>query len=295
VLSKIDEKWDPEGDDPRSPSAIAADLIARHGRELWKRVWDSRPVIGHIAEIARTGGTISAQELADLAALARYPRRRRLLGGEAGLRRADVPDVAVERRLALRRRLGDFGLFRALELIDGGCDTPGDVLDGLLASSGLPDVVAMVDEVFRDRSDLLRAESVLCGLERDALARESGIDRAAAARMLARIERVRLAPEADALRRLYVIRLACDDADGRLRLGDERRLELRRLLPDGAAAERLGAAPGTPAHELAALARRRWTWWRAKQNQTPISPTLLRVAEEACRAYQQLARGLAIA
>lgn len=39
VLSKIDEKWDVAGENPRVPFHIAADLVEAHGQELWKRVW----------------------------------------------------------------------------------------------------------------------------------------------------------------------------------------------------------------------------------------------------------------
>jgi Dynamin family len=292
VLSKIDEKWDSEGDDARAPFEIARDLVARHGAELWRRVWDTRPVIGHLAELGRGGGGLSQRDFDALAAMARFPRRRRLLGSEAGLRRAGLPEVAVETRLELRRRLGDYGLFRALELIDAGADGPTELDEGLLGASGLLGVVSLVDEVFRERADLIRADSVLTGIERDALSGHGGIGRQGTARVLERIERVRLGRDARPLRRLWVMRLACDVHDRRVRLGDERRMELRALMADGPPAARLGADPDTPGEELAALARRRLRWWRAKENQEPITPTLQEIAQEACAAYQALAHSL---
>jgi hypothetical protein len=292
VLSKIDEKWDSEGEDPRAPFEISSDMIERHGAELWRRVWDTRPVIGHLAQLARAGGGLAQADFDALAAIARLPRRRRLLGSEAGLRRADLPEVPVGRRLELRRTLGDYGLFRSLELIDAGAGGAAELTEGLLAGSGLPGVVSLVDEVFRERADLIRADSVLSGIERDALAGHGGIGRQGSARVLERVERVRLGRDARPLRRLWVMRLACDVHDRRMRLGDERRMELRALMAGGSPAVRLGADRQTPGEELAELARRRLRWWRAKENQDPITPTLQKVAQEACVAYQSLARSM---
>jgi hypothetical protein len=290
VLSKIDEKWDASGEDARSPFEIADDLIRAHGQELWKRVWTTRPLIGHLAELGRVQAPFRAQELEDLQLLARFPQRRRLLESERAFERAGVP---IERGRALRRRLGAYGLDRTLALIETGVTGAGELREGLLAGSGLPEVLGVLSEVFAGRADLIRCESVLSGIERDALTQAEGIDRAGAARVLRRIDAVRLSDRAQELRRLHALRLACDPDSRRLTLSETRRKELRRLLAPGDPAERLGLAQGTPRHELVDAANQRQAWWRSVENTSLSSPTLVSVADIAGEAYRELARGLA--
>jgi hypothetical protein len=289
VLSKVDEKWDPSGEDTRSPFDIAADLVSAHGQELWKRVWTTQPLIGHLAELSRTDATFSAQELEDVRRLAGFPHRRRLLESERAFERAGVP---VERGRALRMRLGAYGLDRALTLAEAGRTNGGELRDALLAGSGLPELMQVLSEVFADRADLLRCESVLSATEQDALTQAEGIDREAANGALRHVESVRLSSGAGELRRLHALRLVCDDETRRLQLSDKRREELRRLLAPGEPAERLGLAEGTPTHELAQTAVTRRRWWRTLENTSPISPPLASVAEVADEAYRDLADGL---
>jgi hypothetical protein len=290
VLSRIDERWDPHGTDERTPYEIADALVARHGAELWRRVWTTRPVLGHLAEQARTGRGPDDKDVADLVALSRQPQRRRMIAGKRRLSGVDVPEVPVDRRLALLERFGDWGLYRLLEIVAAGVNTPEGLTEALLEESGLPPILSLVGELFRERADLIRSESVLSGLERVALHGEAG--RAGAEVMLAAVERVRISDATGELARLQVIRLVTDPDDRRLRLSDGARREVRLLLGGGSPHERLGAPLDTPPAELAAIARRRMRAWRSVENQTPVSPTRFRVASAAASAYGQLEREL---
>ena len=273
----------------RIPSlfVIAEDLISAHGQELWKRVWTVTPLIGNVAEFRRTGGSLNTQEIEDLETLAKYEPRRRLVESRSAFERAGVP---IERGLALQRRLGSYGLWRALDLVSGRCPRS-EVLDRLLEETGFPDLMQVITEVFRSRADLLRAESVISAIKAEALTSRS-LDSASAATVMRRVEQALLSDGAWELRRLHALRLICDDQDPRLRLAEHRRYELRRLFADGDAAGRLDRLAGTSVSDLIRAARKGQERWRAVENSSPIRPTLRDVAELASRAYGQLAREL---
>jgi hypothetical protein len=292
VLSKIDDRWDPHGIDERTPFQIADALITRHGAELWRRVWTTCAVLGHLAEQARTDRGPDDRDIADLLALARQPQRRRMIASKRRLSGADVPEVPVERRLALLQRFGDWGLYRLLEIVAAGVDTPEGVTQALLEESGLASILCLVGELFRERADLIRSESVLSALERVALHGE--VDRAGSDVMLAAVERVRVSDASGELARLQAMRLVTDPDDRRLRLSDAARHEVRLLLGGGSPHQRLGSPPDTPTAELAAIARRRQRAWRSVENLAPVSPTRVRVAAAAASAYGRLERELPV-
>jgi hypothetical protein len=151
--------------------------------------------------------------------------------------------------------------------------------------------VSVLREVFAQRADLLRSESVLSAIERDALTRANGIGRDPARAVLRRTEAIRLSPAADELRRLHALRLACDDdVRGRLAIAESSRLELRRVLAPGEPAVRLGRPDGATAVELVQAAERGRARWTALERSSPISPALRRVAEVAAETYGELAR-----
>lgn len=284
VLSKIDEKWDVAGEDPRTPFEIARQLTAAHGQELWKRVWTTTPLIGRLAELGRTELSLSEQEMQDLRALATFVPRRRLLESQSAYTRAGV---TVGRGAALRARLGSYGLWRALHLIDTGCDS-GELLEGLCAESGLGDLVGIITEVFRSRVDVLRAESVLSAVMHEVLT-APGLDASACSYVAQRIEQVLLSDGARGLRRVHALRLVCDEDGRELRLSERRRLELRHLFGQGVAAQRLGIPADTPPIEMARHARQSGRRWRALENSFPVLPTLRSVAELASESYGELA------
>jgi hypothetical protein len=283
VLTKLDMYC--RSDDLSTPFDLAQKLISAHGQELWRRVWTTTPLVGHFAELGRTQARLSRTEAADLEKLAAFEHRSRLLEVDAYFERAGVP---LERGRALRTRLGDYGLRRALELLDAG-SRPDDLFEQLAEESGLQELLAIIAEVFRRRADLLRAESVVSSLRRDALLRSGGLDAAAADKVLRSLDRILLSEHALPLRRVHVLRLVCDER-GELGLSDRRRRELRRLFAEGAPAERLGASSDTDPRELAREARRRWEHWRARENSGVILPTLRTVAEVASQGYSELTR-----
>jgi hypothetical protein len=291
ILSKVDVKWDKYGNDPREPIQIGLDLIKAHGSELWKRVWSARPVIGAVAELVRAGSGLTARQAADLAALSRTPLRRRLVGSDAGLDRAHVPDVPLERRVALRASLGAWGLYRAMELAERDADAD-TIAQSLLAESGLSEVLVLVNEVFRARSDLIRSESALEALDQLGIAARDDVLGDAADRLRAAVERLLLSPDGQPLNAIRALRLACDEDRALLRLQDGRRLELRRLFASEPAHVVLGARGDAPSSVLAGLARERWRWWKALEEAVPNTPERRWLAGQACDTYVALMRDL---
>ena len=293
VLTQVDRGWDYEDDEGRSPLDTAARLLGNHAADLWRRVWDSRPVVGHLAELSLADGALlEPAELDAIRALARHADWDELLVSVGELRAAGVAEVEPAARERLWRRLGgQYGLRLCLTLAASDASDD-EILSGIREASGIDAVLALVDDLFRRRSELVRSDLALRRLERVALARTGRLPGEVAARVLERVERVRESATGKEVRRLDVLRLVCAPPDGQLRLSDDRRREVRSLLGEDTAAARLDMPAPTPTAELIVIAAERRRWWRAQEGQTPITPQMRRVAAETSLAYQQLARDL---
>ncbi|MDA0159804.1 dynamin family protein [Solirubrobacter ginsenosidimutans] len=274
ILSKVDGWWKASTRDQREPLAIGHSMLAGHQSELRHRVWDALPVVGLLAQTACAMRAIDQTVVADLQALAQSPDRATMLLDRRLLAAARSP-LPAERQVALHDAFGMYGLHVALELAERG--DPQLLADELRRLSGFERVRKLIDETFRSRSTLLRADALLTSLERLALARHGGLSSQAADRLRGHVETVRTGEHCIALRALQLLR---EIADRRTVLSASQRDELRELFGADAAAASLPLS-------LEQVLRRRDAW-HALEMRRPSPPQLRRIAAEARRALDDM-------
>ncbi len=207
--------------------------------------------------LAHAGRTLTAAELASLAALAAVPRREL----ESCLVSADrfvgdgVPVPLDGRtRTALLDRFGLFGVRLVTTLIRQGFDEHAALSAELVARSGLEELRESIQQCFTDRHDVLKARSAVLALE-VVLRMEP---RPAARRLVTALEQ--LVVSAHEFREL---RLLAALHGGRTELPDPLAAEARRLVGGvgTALAARLGfdhEPTGAELHGAVSEALRRW-------------------------------------
>jgi len=168
--------------------------------------------------------------------------------------------------------------------VEHGCRTPAQLGGQLLKESGIEEVQRLVDQLFRDRAELITADSVLSHLERTVLS-DAQLGPLGRHRVRDLIEAVRSDDRATGLRRLKALRLALDKT---IPLNGERRAELRPLLSCGQARERLGDDGSRALGELIREARARREWWQGLGNVMPSLPERRWLAGEVVHSYDEV-------
>jgi energy-coupling factor transporter ATP-binding protein EcfA2 len=272
VMTKADRYW-PASADPLATAAGAVDAA----RAAWRsRAWQAIPVAALLADVAL--------DAADVEALAQVAGAERGIDAEVRLLAARArAGRAPERETALVRRLGPFGVAVAARAVADGDDP----VVALRAASGVEEVRAAVDRLFRARAQTMRTDRLLRELE--ALAFGRSVTAAASARLRSAVEDVRAGRDGGGLRVLLALRLA---ADPRVRLHDDAREEVRTAFGSPSAADCLAADPGAGAGVLRAQAKERARWWRALEMARPSAPERRWLAAQVAARYEQIARSL---
>ncbi|MEV4753675.1 dynamin family protein [Micromonospora sp. NPDC049559] len=139
--------------------------------------------------VALGGRLLSESEYAALAALAAVPRPELevfLLSADR-FRAGELPvRIDGETRGALLDRLGLFGVRLATTLVRTGCDSRAKLSAELMRRSGLTELREAIARSFLDRREVLKARSVLAGIE--SLLRTER--RPGSAELLARVEQI---------------------------------------------------------------------------------------------------------
>jgi len=272
VMTKADRYW-PASADPLATAAGALDSA----RAAWRsRAWQAIPVAALLAD--------AALDAADVEALAQVAGGERGIDAEVRLLAARArAGRAPERAAALVRRLGPFGVAVAARAVADGRDT----VAALRAASGVEEVRAAVDHLFRARAQTMRTDRLLRELE--ALAFGRSVTNAESARLRSAVEDVRAGRDGGGLRVLLALRLA---ADPRVRLHDDAREEVRTAFGSPSAADCLAAEPGAGAGVLRAQAKERARWWRAVEMARPSAPERRWLAAQVAARYEQIARSL---
>lgn len=279
VLNKADTIAPESVPDANGDLWRAARLLAGRQAALLKpRVADVLPVIGLLAESAETGGFTSADAdtLRALAELDDAELDTMLMSVD--LFTSWAADVPAGARVRLVERLDLYGVRCAVDALRADPKlTAGALRRLLLAGSGLAEVRARLDAVFRARADGIKAAAALASIT--ALAHASG-DPGERQRVHDAIEVLLTKPEAHQLRLLEALTLV---ASGAVDMPEDLAEEVLRVGSTADVGERLGL-PGRPARDHAAYALERAGWWRSFAS-FGATPAQSRVAHVVHRAY----------
>jgi hypothetical protein len=262
VLSRADEIAPGRTESADLARRVAADM----GRDERVRalVQTIVPVAGLLAQ---ADSRLDADALGYLIALGREPVDavdELLLSADRFTADQVSTGVPAPLRALLLDRLGLAGVRLAVALVRlGEAHDPAGLAAELAARSGLPELRALLREVFTDRADVLKAQAALRMVD-DVL---DAYPHRSAATLRARRERIETGAHALAeLRLLGQLRTGAADLRG---LNDDRRLAMERMLGTAGTGvhARLGLAPDTGADEVrAALLETLDTYRRLSEN-----------------------------
>jgi hypothetical protein len=256
------------------PIAGAARQAGRLAVDRAAEVSAVRPVAALLAETARTG-RLRETDARALAALADVDDVRLRLADQLG----PPPGVDPAALARLFELLGPYGVATG-RTVGGGA---GPLLRWLEERSGVPDLETLIRRRFVRRTDVLKADRALEVLDRiGADLAASGAPAGTAVRTA--VEQARLDPLLHPLREVRALSLLTRAAPASVLVPT-----LTELTEGTDDAERLGRPTGTPAPDLAALARR-----RAAEVQGfgmfAANPTEGEAARTAARSFLLIAR-----
>jgi hypothetical protein len=200
---------------------------------------------------------------------------------------ADI-DVSPEDRKVLLDRFGMFGIRMSSVVIRSGCDDSTELADELYRRSGMEDLLRLVSDQFRSRSDALKARTAIAAV-RSLLERHPTTHSPELAGAVERLE-----ANAHELRELALLSEARTAGLG---LPPREAADAERLIGGSGAspARRLGLPDDASPEELRTAAREELHRWRAMAG----SPLRDRAGVEACqvviRSCEALMMGVAAA
>ncbi len=286
LLNKADQIVGADGptDDPWP---AARDLAAAQARALRHRVGGVVPVVGLIAETARTGlfTETDAAGLRAIAALAESERSLLFYSADLFTQAAVAVDAQIRERLL--ERLDLYGIALAVDLLSKEPDLrTGELRRRLDDACGFIGVRDVVDRTFRRQADGIKANVALATLE-SICAQAPTADRN---RIRDALEWLMQRPESHQLRLLEAASLV---GTGIVTLPGDRAAELAALVAEDAPDRALGM-PGAPTDVLRREALDRAGRWRsfATFGSTPAQSRIAHVVHRAYfLLYQQLSGG----
>lgn len=274
ILNKADQIQADE------PMEAAAELAREHSVTLRHSVSQVLPLVGLMAESARTGNftEADAQVLREIAALDEGMRQMLFISTDFFVRPEIPVDVAGRERLLVRLDL--YGARGAVEAILADPQiTTGQLRQLVEERSGFPELDKVVSGGFSMRADDIKSAVALATLEqlahgspprvRDIIADE--------------LEALYQHPEAQQLRLLEAATLV---SSGKVDLPDEMFEEVRRLVTGTAPDEMLGS-PGAPLTDLVQQALDAASRWREFAT-FGSNPAQSRIAHTIHRSYFML-------
>lgn len=249
------------------------------------------PVAGLVAQAAVTLTERDVDALRRLAAAPADDAEALLLSADRFRSAPTAVPIVDDERARMLDRLGLHGIRVGVALVAGGTATAPALAAALARHSGLDRLRRLLAAELTARGDVLKARSVLLGLER---VLRSAPDGAGTARLLAELERVRAgAHELAELRVLTALRA------GAIPLDDDAAGDAERLLATGRpVADRLGVAADAPAEEVrVALAGALDRWQRRAEHPLSSPPVVdaARVVVRTCEGMAAAAGRVALA
>lgn len=235
------------------------------------------PIAGLLAE---TGLTFREDEAAALRTVASEPGDvlDDMLMSAEQFCDPEVSELTVEIRRDLLDRLGLFGLrMMVAEITAGRATTAAQMAPKLVEVSGLGALRHVIDTHFLPRARVLQARTALSAVR--SLVPEL---RAVDARLADELERgaERITASAVDFSRLRAANLVASDS---LRVSDDERTELERLLLATSPTQALGLDPRAPSEALQAAALATIQRWRDRAGDPLADPVLIEVCEAAAR------------
>ena len=282
VLARADEIGAGRPDALESAARIAARYRADpRVRALCATV---TPMAGLLAE---TGLTLREDEAASLRMLADTPEDEleRMMLSADNFCDVSASALTAELRRDLLRRLGMYGVRFALDQIRAGASSAAQLAPLLVQRSGLPDLREIIERHFLPRARVLQARTALVALR--ALAHDLRADDPVAAGQIER-EAERIEAGAVEFAQLRVAHLVLS---GAVRVAEDERTEIERVLlaPDGASA--LGLPGDAPVEDRRSLAIAGIERWRTKASDPLADPALVETCETVARTYEGIYAG----
>lgn len=282
VLARADEIGAGRADALESAARIAARYRSDpRVRALCATV---TPMAGLLAE---TGLTLREDEAASLRMLADTPadELERMMLSADNFCDVSASALTAELRRDLLQRLGMYGVRFALDQIRGGASSAAQLAPLLVQRSGLPDLRGIIERHFLPRARVLQARTALVALR--ALAHDLRADDPAGAGQIER-EAERIEAGAVEFAQLRVAHLVLS---GAVRVAEDERAEIERVLlaPDGPSA--LGLPGDAPADDRRSLAIAGIERWRTKASDPLADPALVETCETVARTYEGIYAG----
>lgn len=275
LLSRADEIGAGRIDALQSASKIAARYMANEQvRTLASQVM---PIAGLLAE---TGLTFREDEAAALRTVASEPADvlDDMLMSAEQFCDPEVGELTVEIRRNLLDRLGLFGLrMMVAEISSGRASTAAEMAPCLVEASGLASLRAVIDNHFLPRARVLQARTALAAV-RTLVPELRMFDERAAHDLERGAERI--AASAVDFARLRAANLVAAD---HLRVTDDERTELERLLLATSAPLALGLDSRAPRESVQAAALATIQRWRDRAGDPLADSALIEVCEAAAR------------
>ena len=281
VLSRADEIGA-----GRIDALLSARTIAERYRTdgaLRSLALDVVPIAGLVAQSARTLRQREFHALRQVARLGRQARERMLVSVDRFVRTDAGIDVSADDRKRLLDRFGMFGIRMSAVAIRSGYDDSTDLADELYRRSGMDDLLRLVSDQFRSRSDALKARNALAAIK--ALVERRSTPHSA--ELASAIER--LEANAHELRELAALSTARTTGLGIPAAAAE---EAERLIGGSgvSSARRLGLPDDAGPDELRGAAADALQRWRAMSG----SPLLDRAAAEVCQVVTRSCEALVL-
>ena len=281
VLSRADEIGA-----GRIDALLSARSIAERYRTdgaLRSLALDVIPIAGLVAQSARTLRQREFDALRQIARLGRQARERMLVSVDRFVQADAGIDVSPEDRRLLLERFGMFGIRMSSVVIRAGCDDSTELADELYRRSGMEDLLRLVSDQFRSRSDALKARTAIASI-RSLLERHPTSHSPELAGAVERLE-----ANAHELRELALLSEARTVGVG---LDPRQAAEAERLIGGSGTSppRRLGLPDEAPPGELHMAASEALRRWRAMAG----SPLLDRAAVEACQVVVRSCEALMV-
>ena len=275
VISKIDLA----AGDSANPLRFGHTLADRYSRRLHAEVASVLPVIGLLAETARTD-VFTEADAADLREIARLDEltRDEVLFSADWFVDSDRLSIPRERRTRLLALLDLYGIRRAVEFVAAGDDTAQALTARFLELSGFDALLALLTDVFGARADAVKAHVALTDLERLSYTSDDPQNGPALRALRDAIENLRFDPKMHQVNELDALRLR---AGLETSLAPDLDDDLDRLARGAGPALRLGLAPDADAAAIARRALERATRWLEVVNDPRNDHRTVRLAELA--------------
>jgi hypothetical protein len=237
--------------------------------------------------LAETGLTFREDEAASLRMLADTPadELERMMLSADHFCDESASALTAELRRDLLRRLGMYGVRFALDQIRAGASSAAQLAPLLVQQSGLPELRSIIDRHFLPRARVLQARTALVGLR--ALAQELRVaDPVAASRIDRDGERI----EASAVE-FAQLRVAHLVLSGAVRVAEDERTEIERVLLAADGASALGLPADAPVDDRRSLAIAGIERWRTKASDPLAEPAFVETCETLARTYEGIYAG----